>query len=146
MHRQENANLAARKLGQKDLTRPRCEEDSSGAGKPGAVSSVMENMRFSEHRYNMEKICQSIQKKLGRTSINAKFSVKSYKNRCIGMENVHGIVDESRHSPRARFLFKKFGNLQEHIIREHRECVQHQSKKVIKEHSEEILNVRSLDY
>ena len=43
---------------------------------------------------------------------------------CIDMENVHGIVDESRHSSRARFL-RYFGHLQEHKIRKHRECVQH---------------------
>ena len=46
---------------------------------------------------------------------------------CIDMEHVHGIVDESRHSSWARFL-KEFGNLQEHEIREHRECVEHHSK------------------
>ena len=48
-------------------------------------------------------------------------------NQCIDMENVHGMVDESRHSSWARFL-EEFGNIQEHKIREHRECVQHHSK------------------
>ena len=40
---------------------------------------------------------------------------------------------------------KNFGKLQEHKIREHRECVQHHSNKKT-EHSGEILNLRSLEY
>ena len=36
VHWQENVDLAARKLGLKDLTRPKCEEDSSSTGKPDA--------------------------------------------------------------------------------------------------------------
>ena len=46
MYRQEKVNLATRKLGQKDLTQPESEEDSSGTRKPDAVSPEMENMRF----------------------------------------------------------------------------------------------------
>ena len=42
-------------------------------------------------------------------------------------ETNHAIVDESRHSSSAGFL-SEFGNLQEHKIRKHRECVQHHSK------------------
>ena len=38
----------------------------------------------------------------------------------IGMENVHGVAYERRHSSWARFP-NEFGNLQEHKIREHRE-------------------------
>ena len=67
-----------------------------------------------------------------------------FQNQCIGMVNVHDLVYESRHSPWGRFL-KQFGNLQEHKIREHRDCVQHHSK-TNKQHSQEILNVKTLDY
>ena len=44
----------------------------------------------------------------------------------IGIGNVHDIVDEGIHPPRATFL-GEFGHLQEHKIREHGECVQHDS-------------------
>ena len=57
-------------------------------------------------------------------------------NQCIDMVNVHGIIDESRHSSWAGFL-KELGNLQEHKIREHRECLQSTSLTIKKEHSEE---------
>ena len=43
------------------------------------------------------------------------------------MEKVHDIIDEASHPPWARFL-GEFGNLQEHKSREHKECVQYQSK------------------
>ena len=51
MHRQENVNLAVRKLGQKDFSQPKCEEDSSSTGTLDAISPIMENMRFSDHQY-----------------------------------------------------------------------------------------------
>ena len=66
VYRQEMVNLAARRLGQKDLTRPKSEEDSPSTGQPVAVSPEMENMRFSNYSY-VEKIFQCIQKKLRRT-------------------------------------------------------------------------------
>ena len=47
-------------------------------------------------------------------------------NQCVATTNVDGIVDESRHTSSAGF-HNEFGNLQEHKIREHRECVQHHS-------------------
>ena len=43
------------------------------------------------------------------------------------MVNVHGGVDESCHPSWAGFP-NEFGNLQEHNVREHGECVQHHSK------------------
>ena len=52
VHRQENVDLAARKLGQKDLTRPNSEEDDTYTGPPVAVSP---GMRFSNYTYD-EKV------------------------------------------------------------------------------------------
>ena len=63
VYRQEKLNLAPRKFGQKDLNRPKSEEDSPSTGQPEAVSPEMENMRFSDHHY-MEKKFQCIQNKL----------------------------------------------------------------------------------
>ena len=71
-------NLAASKLEQQDLSRPKSEEDSP-CTRQLAVSPEMDNMKFSSNSY-VEKTFQCIQKKLGRTSINAAFSVDSYKN------------------------------------------------------------------
>ena len=64
---------------------------------------------------------------------------RSIQNTCIDMVNVHGVVYESRHSSWAGFP-NEFGNLQEHKIRKHRECVQHHSKICGK-----VLNVRGLE-
>ena len=51
VYRQEKVHLAARKLGQKGLTRPKSEEDSTCTGKHDVVSPDVENMRFSGHHY-----------------------------------------------------------------------------------------------
>ena len=117
VYRQEMVNLAARRLGQKDLTRPKSEEDSHSTGQPVAVSPEMENGTFSNYPY-VEKIFQCIQNKLGRTSINAAFSVGFLLEQRIGVENLHDTVDEGSHPPWARFL-GEFRSLQEHKIREH---------------------------
>ena len=47
-----------------------------------AVSPEVENMKFSNYPY-VEKIFQCIQKKMGRTSMNAAFLVDSYKNHVL---------------------------------------------------------------
>ena len=75
-------NLAARNLEQKDLTRPKREEDSPSPGQPGAISPEMENKMFSNYSY-VENTFQCVQEKLWRTSKNATFSVKSYKNNVL---------------------------------------------------------------
>ena len=49
----------------------------------------------------------------------------------VGMVNVHDIVDEGSHPPRARFL-GEFGNPSKHKNREHQECVQHHSTNIIR--------------
>ena len=83
LYRQEMVNQAARKLGQKDLIRPKSEKDSLSRGKlDDAVSPEMENMKFSIYPY-VQKIFQSMQKKLGRSSFHATFTVDSYKNNML---------------------------------------------------------------
>ena len=82
VYRQEMVNLAAKKLGQKDVTRPKSEEDSPGTGQPVTIAPEMENMKFSKYPY-VEKILQCTQKKLGIKSINAAFSVDSNKNNVL---------------------------------------------------------------
>ena len=51
VYRQEKVNLAARKLGQKDQTRAKSEENSSCTRKLDASPPELENMRFSNHQY-----------------------------------------------------------------------------------------------
>ena len=60
------------------------------------------------------------------------------------MENVFSFVDESRHPLWAGFL-EEFGDLQEHKF-ENLENVFNITQKLIKEHSEESLNVECLKY
>ena len=98
VYRQEMVNLVARRLGQKDLTRPKSEEDSHSTGQFVAVSPEMENVPYVEKKF------QCIQKKLGRTWINAAFSVGFLLEQRIGMDNLHDTVDEGSHPLWARFL------------------------------------------
>ena len=85
VYRQKMVNLASGKLGQKDLTRPRSEEDDTNTGPPVAVSREMENMRFSKYPY-VEKVYRCVQKKLGRAPMNSTFSVDSYKNNVLAWD------------------------------------------------------------
>ena len=126
-YRQERVILAARKLWQKDQTRAKSEENSSCTRKLDASSPEMENMTFSNSQY-VTKTFQCLQKKLGRSSIDATFSIEIIQNKCDDMEIVHG-----RHRWKPPFISwtgvpKEFGNQQKHKIRDHWECVQPQSK------------------
>ena len=69
-------------LGRKTKPEHNVEEDSSRTWKLDASLPDLENMRFSDHRY-MGKIFQCIQKELGRSAINATFSVESFKNNVL---------------------------------------------------------------
>ena len=143
MYRQEKVHLTARKLGQKDLTRLICEEDSSSTGKLEAVSLEMENMRFSDHPY-MEKIFPCFQKKLGRTSINVTFSEESYKTNVLtrGMFMASSMKAAIHLGPD----FLKNSEIYKNTRFENIENVFNITQNLIKELSEEILNVRNLDY
>ena len=143
MHRKENANLAARKLGQKDLTRPKSEEDSSSTVKPDAVSPEMENMKFSDYQY-MEKICQCIKKKLGRTSINATFSVDSFKNNVLAWGKF--MTSSMKAAIHLGPDFLENSEVCKNTRVENIENVFNISQKLLREHSEEILNVKILAY
>ena len=127
---QEMVNLSAWKLGQKDLTRPKSEEDSLSTGQPDAVSPEMENMKLSNYPC-VEKICQYAQKKLGRTSVNSTFSVDSF-----FFEKILAWRLFMTSSMKAA-IHTKFENI---------ENVFNITQKLIKEHSEEFLNVKTLDY
>ena len=65
-------------------------------------------------------------------------------NQCIDMVNVHGIVDESRHSSWAGFLM--ISEIYKNTRFENIENVFNITQKFIREHSEEFLNVKTLDY
>ena len=82
-------------------------------------------MKFSDHQH-MEKIFQCVQKKLGRTSIKASFSVESYKTNVLTWRMF--MASSMKAAIHWASFLKEFGNLQEHKIREHRECVQHHLK------------------
>ena len=79
VNRKEMVNLTHRKLRRKDQTRANSEQDSSSTRKIDSLSPEMEKLRFSNHRY-MGKICQCLQKKLGRSALDATFSIESYKH------------------------------------------------------------------
>ena len=106
--------LATRKLGQKDLTRPKSEEDSPSTAQPVAVSPEKENMKFSNYPH-VEKIFQCIQKKLGKTSINASFFVDSYKNSVLTWRMFMTSSMKAAIHLWARFL-GECGHLEEHTI------------------------------
>ena len=66
-------------------------------------------------------------KEIGKVCTRCYVLNRIIQNTCIDMVNVHGVVDESSHSSWTGFP-KELGNLLEHNIRNHRECVQHHSK------------------
>ena len=74
--------------------------------------------------------------------MNATFSVDPYKNNVLTWS--HDIVDEGSHAPWARFL-GECGSLPENKKFENIENVFNITQKFIKDHSEEILNVKTLD-
>ena len=125
VYRQEMVNLAARRLGKKDLTRPKSEEDSPSTN----LWQYHQKWKTwnSPVIHTSEKKFQCIQKKLGRTSINATCSVDSYNNCVLTWRMFMTSSINCSHPPWARFL-GEFASLQEYKIREHRECVQHHSK------------------
>ena len=55
-------------------------------------------------------------KEVGNVNKRLNFLDASIQNKCVDMENVNVLVDESRHPSWAE-LFDEFGNLQEHKIR-----------------------------
>ena len=57
VYRQEEVNLAARKLGQKDQTQTQSDENPSSTRKLAASSPEFRNMEYTNHR-NMGKIFQ----------------------------------------------------------------------------------------
>ena len=116
-YRQERVILAARKLRQKDQTQAKSKEHSSCTTKHDVSSPEMENMTFSNNQH-LTKIFQCLQKKLGRSSIDATFSIEIIQNKCDDLEIVHGVIDESRRSSWT-VVPKAFGNQQKHEIREH---------------------------
>ena len=143
VNRQEMVTLTHRKLRRKGQTRANSEQDSSSTRKPDAVSPEMENMRFSNHRY-MGKICQCSQKKLGTSALDATFSIESYKTNVLiwrmfmasSMKAVtHLGPDFLRNS--GIYSNTRFENIENAF---------NITRKLIKEHSEEILKVRGLEY
>ena len=65
-------------------------------------------------------------------------------NKCIGMVNGHGVVDESRHPSAAKFL--KTLEIYKNTRFENIENVFNITQRLIKEHSEEILILRDLEH
>ena len=155
VYQQEMVILAARKLGQKDLTRLKSEEDSPSKDQNLAVSPEMENMKlhsshiawrtaptqtsqkmkFSDYLY-VEKIFQCIQKKQGKTSINVTFSVDSFKNNVLTWRMfMTSSMEAAIHLGQDFWRSRKFFRI--HHSWTWRMCST--SLKSKKEHSEEIL-------
>ena len=72
------------------------------------------------------------------------FSMETYKNKCIDVENVRDIVDESRHPSWADYVSKSetYKNTKFEDIK----SLFNITQKLVVEHSEEILNVKCLEY
>ena len=141
MNRQEKVNLAHRKLGQKDQTRAKSEENSSSTRKLDA--SLPE---FGEHEIlessTHGKDISMLTKEIGKVFTQCYVLNRSKRNKCNDMENVHGVVDESR-PPSWDGFPDEFGNLQDTRF-ENIGNVFNITRKLMKEYSEEILNVECL--
>ena len=141
--RQEKILQTTRKLWQKVKTQIKSEEDPPGTRKLAAHSPEFRNMDCTNHRC-MEKIFQHLEQKLGMSAINATFSMDSYKTNVLtwGLfvassmkEAIHvgpGFLTNSKIYKNTKFenIWSEFNITQKLVI----------------EHSEEIMNVKCLEY
>ena len=141
VYRQRMVNLASGKLGQKDLTRPRSEEDDTNTGPPVAVSREIENMRFSEYPY-VEKVYRCVQKKLGRAPMNSPFSVDSYKNNVLAWRLF--MTSSMKAAIHLGRNFQENSEIYKNMKVENIENVFNITPKLVREQSEELLNVKTL--
>ena len=99
-------------------------------------------MKYKNPQY-MTKIFHFPTKEVGSSSRLLNILNGSIKDKCVDKENGHVFVNESSHSSWTE-LFGELGGLQEYVFRGTSELV-HITEKLILEHSEEILNVNTID-
>ena len=143
MSRQEKVRQAIRKLGHKDQTQLKSEENHPSTRKLAACSPEIRNMEYTNHRY-MGKIFGNLDKKLGMSAINALFSMDSYKTDVLrlGLFLASSMKAAIHLGPDFLTNLEIYKNTKFEKIW----SVFNITQKLIREHSEEILNVKWLDY
>ena len=121
------------------------EESSNSTSKMRLVRTAtprtqFQNMKYTIHQY-MTKISQFLQKKLGIAAGYSTFSMEALKTKCVDMENVHVFAKKSSHSSWTE-LFCELGRL--HKLRGIQSLF-NITPKLILEHSEEFLNVNTIE-
>ena len=140
-YRQERVILAAKKLEQKDQPRAKSEENSSCTKKLDASSPTMELMRFSNNQF-LTTILQCSQKELRRSPIGATFLIESYEtNGMVWKLFTASPMKAAIHLGLEfqRRIWKIYRNTRFENIQN----VFNVTQKLIEEHSEEFLHVRS---
>ena len=140
--RQEKVLQAAMKLWQKNQTRIESEENPQGTRNLAACSPEFRNMEYTHHR-NMDKIFHLLEK-LGISAINATFSMDTYKTNVLtwGLFLAPSIEAATHLGPD----FLTNSEIYKNTEFENIWSVFNITRKLIKEHSEEILNVKCLEY
>ena len=143
MSRQEKVRQAIRKLGHKDQTQIKREENPPSTRKLAACSPEFRNMEYTNHRY-MGKIFGNLDKKLGMSAINALFSMDSYKTNVLrlGLFLASSMKAAIHLGPDFLTNLEIYKNTKFEKIW----SVFNITQKLIREHSEEILNVKCLEY
>ena len=135
--RQEKVLQAAKELGQKDQSQIKSEENPPGTRKLAACSPEFRNMEYTNHRY-MDKIFQILVKKLG---INATFAVDAYETNVLTWRLFLASSMKAAISTLVPIseIYKntKFENMWRLF---------NITRKLVREPSEEILNVKCLEY
>ena len=132
VYRKEMVSLAARRLGQKDVTRAKSEEDSPCSGQPYSSIPRNENMKFSNYPY-VEKVFQCMLSSewiLTRTTY--------WHGEC----SWHRRWRQPSTLGKISCTIRKYTRIQN--SRTSRMCSTY-TPKIIKEHFEEILHVKTLD-
>ena len=101
------------------------------------------NMEHTNHQY-MSKIFQFLQKKLEMSATNATFSMEAYNTKCVDMVNVHDIVDKAAIPLGPNYVSNSeiFKNTKSSTI----DSVFNITQKLVMEQSDEILDVKCLEY
>ena len=143
VYRQEMINLVPGGLGQEDFNRTKSEEDDTNKGPSVAVPPRMANMRFSNYSH-VEKVYQCVQKKLGRAPKNCRKVLYSYKTKVLTWELF--MTSSMKAVIHFEWNFQENSEIHTNMKFENIENVFNITQKLIKEQSEEILNVKVLDH
>ena len=147
MSRQENIPIASKKLVREDQLQTDGDErkhsNSKSTRKLAASSPELKNVEYTNHQY-MSKIFQFLRKKLGMSASDPTFSMGAYKTNVL----IRGLFMTSsmKYAIRLGPSYLSNSQIYKNTKFEEIERAFNMTRKLVKEHSEEILNVKCMEY